>query len=228
MAIMEVLLQQSYFEQECINRWNYRSSGTPASVSLSFALASAMGFVIGGGTAFTPGSVAESIQDLVSSSVNFVQVEARNVYSVTDFYNTPFAAGTDGDVSATNGVSPATAYGLRSNRTRNDIRRGMKRFVGVSEGNVSSGGVVVDPGLTALELVASRMTAPITYDDEGNTITFDPIIVSKEKYTTPSGKFAYRYYATEAEQLMHIMDSIIWSAYTQTRTQVSRQYGRGR
>lgn len=228
MPIMEVILQTSYFGQECINRWNYLSSGTPAAVSHSFALASAMGWITGGGTDFPADTVAESIQELVSQSVDFIQVEVKNVYSVVDFYNTPFPSGTDGDVSATNGISPTSAYGLFSSRSRSDIRRGMKRFVGVTEGSISSGGVVVAPGLTTLGELASRMSDDLEYDDEGNTLTYSPIIVSKEKYTTPSGRSAYRYYGTEAEQLMHIMDSIIWQPYPETRTQVSRQYGRGR
>jgi hypothetical protein len=78
--------------------------------------------------------------------------------------------------------------------------------------------------------VAGAMNAVLTYIDEGNTLTFTPIVAAKEKYQSNTNpvRFAYRYYASEALQLQHIMSSIIWSAYDTVRTQVSRQYGRGR
>jgi hypothetical protein len=75
------------------------------------------------------------------------------------------------------------------------------------------------------------MGAIITYDDEGNTISFAPAIVGKEKYTPDPLKpdrYAYRYYPTLAEQMEHVAQGFNWDVYNQVRTQVSRQYGRGR
>lgn len=45
MPIMEVVLTQNYYGQEIINRFNYRASGTPAAVTYSFALVSALGAI---------------------------------------------------------------------------------------------------------------------------------------------------------------------------------------
>lgn len=71
------------------------------------------------------------------------------------------------------------------------------------------------------------MSATLTYDDSGNTLTFTPCIAQKEEYTTPRGKKAYKYYPTEVAQAAHLASGIAWSYYPQTRTQGSRQYGRG-
>jgi hypothetical protein len=45
MPLYEVVLEQRYYNQQVVNRWNYVGSGTPASVTGSFALLSALGFI---------------------------------------------------------------------------------------------------------------------------------------------------------------------------------------
>lgn len=226
MAIMELVFRSFYAEQECINRWNYVASGTPAAVSLSFALVSAFGAVYSGGTP-PADTLLNAIWSQVTTGVNFGEVEAKNVYSILDFYTRPFAAGQTGGV-VTAGMSPSVAIGYRTNRVRSDIRRGTKRFVGVPESSSGDLGVIDSAALTGLQNIATKMGDVLSYDDEGNTITFTPAICSKQEYTTPSGKRAYRYYSTEATQLEHTATGILWELYANTRTQVSRQYGRGR
>ena len=75
--------------------------------------------------------------------------------------------------------------------------------------------------------LATAMGATLNYTDEGNALSFAPAIISKEKYTTPSGKEAYKYYASEVLQAAHTATGILWEIYGETRTQGSRQYGRG-
>jgi hypothetical protein len=227
--IYELTLFQRFGGQQCINRWNYLLTGTPAAVTGSFALIDAFGGVI---PALTPGVFPEDtnmryIQDLVSSGVQFEALMAKAVYDVTDFYELPYVPAPTGGAGG-DSASPTVAFGFRSTRTRTDIRRGMKRFVGVPESAVTTAGSIASAVVPALEDLADGMAAALTYDDEGNTLTFTPIIVSKEPYT-PSGSTSqsYRYYPTLAEQLDHIAQSILWQPYAQTRTQVSRQIGRG-
>lgn len=229
MPIMEVVVEGRYFNQQTIARWNYLSSGTPAAVSFSFAGASALGLVLGAGdTDFPVDSMARAWQDLVTGEFQFVQMQVRDVYNPVDFYASPFPSGVDGNRSEAGGVSPATAFGFRSSRTRLDIRRGFKRFAGVVDSAIGNGGVIESADVARMNTLATAMSATAEYDDEGQTISFAPIIVSKEKYMPPdSTKYAYRYYATEAEQMNRIMTGIIWSGYAQTRTQTSRQYQRG-
>ena len=227
MPLYEVVLEQRYMQQQCINRWNYVGSGTPAAVVPSFGLLSALG-MIANITTLEDGTVAGEIQALQNSQVIFVQATARAVYVDEDFYANPFVANTVGNVgSLATSMSPLDAYGFRSNRVRQSIGRGYKRFVGMDEVFSGDGGLITTAARDQMTLIATAMGETLTYDDEGNTLTFIPCIVQKEKYTAPSGKDAYRYYATETLQAAHLAQGINWEGYAQQRSQTSRQYGRG-
>jgi len=224
MAIMELVMRGTYFNQLTVNRFNYEASGTPAAASLSFALQYA--FFGGAGAAPTASSVVGQLIDIVVNNWVLTEIEVRDVYSVTDFYTRPFITPVTGEQTG-EAMAPFNAYGFRTNRVRADIGRGFKRFAGVTEAGVEEGGIIGAGFLPAVQEVATAMSATLTYDDEGNTLTFVPIVVQKQEYTTPSGKPAYRYYASEATQEAHIAAGVLWEAYPQVRSQVSRQYGRG-
>lgn len=228
MAILELVVQQSYYNQLVVNRYHYISSGTPASVTPSFALCYATGYIASRVSAglFPNATLAGQVQGMQTSGVQTIAAYARNLYSNTDFYESPFPTPPVG-INGGEGLSPAVAYGFYASRVRTDIRRGMKRIVGVSESSQSAGGTITGSSMPALVNIAGQLGATLTYDDEGNTITLVPCILGLEEYTTPSGKRAYRPYATEAAQLAHVAQGMTWTPYTSTRTQVSRQYGRG-
>lgn len=235
MPIYEVILQQNFQNQQIVNRWNYLANGTPASVTGSFALVSALGGIYDGAAvppAYPPTKLMRIIAAMQSNLVTFDLLGAKNLYSVTDFYESPFVQPLTGVVSASEAAAPFIAYGFRTNRVRSDIRRATKRFVGVNEGNMNAGGSILSTWITgAMKNVADAMSATLTYDDEGNTITFIPIVCSKEKYNPDPDepdKFAYRYYASETLQLQHSAQGILWDSYPNVRSQVSRQIGRGR
>lgn len=233
MPLMEVVLQQQYQNQEIINRWNYMASGTPATVTLSFALTSALGAIAVAGV-YDAAKLMRKIADIQVSAVSFILLTVRSVYSTTDFYSLPFIEPLVGQAAQGDAVSPIVAYGFRTNRVRSDIRRATKRFVGVGETAMAAGGTITGAFLTTqLAALATAMGASLTYVDEGNTLTFAPVVVGKEKYNpNPSDptapQVAYRYYATEALQGAHIAQGIVWDPYTQVRSQVSRQFGHGR
>lgn len=232
MALFEVVLSQSYGSQQIINRWTYEGSGVPASVSMSFALISALGAIPSVGV-YDVNKLMRKIAGTQVSAVSFVGIQAKNIYLPTDFYATPFTTPLTGD-NAGEGMSPANATGYRTNLVRTDISRAYKRFAGVSESNVGALGGMNSGFVTgAMAALAAEMTEVQTYVDEGNTLTFAPVVLSKLKYdpnpNNPDGNHvAYKYYATEALQLQHIARSIIWEPYNTMRTQTSRQYGRGR
>jgi len=227
MPLYEVVLEERYYNQSCINRWNYLGSGTPAAVTGSFALLTAMG-LIGLSTALPTDTVGRAIQNMQNTAVTFIQATARAIYVDTDFYANPFLVGTTGAQNAAGDtLSPTNAFGFRSSRVRQSIGRGYKRFVGMAEFDLNNGGIMSSGALTNMEAVRAAMGETLTYDDEGNTLTFTPCIAQKEEYTTPSGKKAYRYYPTEVAQSTHLAQGITWEIYTNQRTQNSRQYGRG-
>jgi hypothetical protein len=233
--VMEVVLDQTYAGQQIINRWNYLANGTPAAVSFSFALTSALGAIfdeVAVPPGYPPTGLMQLIAAIQNTGVTFNSLTVKNVYSVTDFYSTLFVNSLVGARTG-EGNSPAVAFGFFTNRVRSDIRRATKRFTGVSEGESGALGVIVAGASTMLTTLADAMSDVLEYDDEGNNLTFTPCVVSKQRYNSDTQLAdaegnAYRYYPTESEQLEHVADSIFWDWYPQVRTQTSRQYGKGR
>lgn len=235
MPIMEATLTQEYFGQITQTRFNYLASGTPAAVTFSFGLVSAMGAVydpLGVPAGYPNTGLMARIAQVQNDQVTFLGLAIRDVYSNTDFFEQVFVEPLIGEAAGTIPSSPVLSYGFKTNRTRSDIRPGQKRFVGVDDGFTSPGGVI-SPGFFAgqINALAVKMAEILTYEDQGNTLSYEPIIVGKEKYEVPGSnpiRHAYRYYeAGEAAQLQHIMQSITWTPKERVRTQTSRQYGRG-
>lgn len=225
--LYELTMFGTYFNQAIVNRWNYVSTGTPAAVLPSFALCAAFGAIAVDGVDPETTLLYKIRLGLVTAfSINSIVARAASLYAPTDFYERPFVTPVTGIV-ASEGLSPMSAIGYRTNRVRLDIDRGTKRFTGVPEIYTQTGGVITEASFGYYEDVAEAMTANLTYTDEGASLTFAPCIVSKESYTTGSGKTAYKYYPTLAEQMEHVATSIIWQPYTTVRSQTSRQYGRG-
>lgn len=228
MAILEAVISQQYQGQQVINRYYYVSSGTPAAVSLSFALLSAMGYLSSGIVSgnFPLGTLARAIQGVQHNSLSYVSAAARNVYSDTDFYENPYP-GTVVGIQPGTATSPVLAYGYQSNRVRQSIRRGSKRYAGVTEEVLTQGGAYEAASLGSLEDIAAELSATLTYDDEGNTLTFVPAVVSLKPPSTPPITPSYTFWPTEAEQLNRTATGVLFALQPRVRTQVTRQYGRG-
>lgn len=227
--LFELTVRQAYEEQEIINRFHYNSEGTPTGQTLSFLLTLAFGAIPAGEPPTYPTDAPlYGIRGMQATTLLYTEIEARAMYDVVDFYTRPFTDGLAGRRVGEVGMSPANAVGFRTNRVRTDIRRGMKRFAGVTEEYFTAGGALLPSSITDAENVAALLSEELNVVSGGVTITFTPVVLSFEPYTTPSGNTAYRPYATLAEQLNHMATGIVWSPYLNQRTQVSRQYGRGR
>lgn len=226
--LYEITLTGRYNNQLTISRWNYTSTSTPAGISRSQALLIAFG----GAPDLTPsfdwleGSIMEEMSAMVSDGQFWTEVMVRAVYDPLDFFTNPLPTNARGAKTGTP-QSGGLAFKFRTNRVRQDIRRGTKSFAGVTESDTGLYGVIESGTIAQMNSLASKMSAPLTYSDEGNTLIFAPVVVSKEEYTTPSGKKAYRY-RDEEEQDDYIASSIVWQAVTETRTQRSRMVGNGR
>lgn len=225
--LYEVTLRQSYFGQQCINRFHYNSAGTPAAVSGSFALVSAMGFIPDAelGT-YDETKLFHKLRLIQSTSLTYTEVEARALYDVVDFYTRPWSPPAPG-LSGGEAGAPFLATGFRSNRVRTDIRRSFKRFAGISESAVAAGGAIDGGVLATLATQAAALSAVLTYDDEGNTLTFSPCVLSFDKVVSEGEPDKYVPYPTLAEQLEHVAQGIVYAPQPQVRSQVSRQYNRG-
>jgi hypothetical protein len=228
MPLYEIVLEQLYAGQQIINRWNYISSDIPEGESGALLALVGMGFM-GYDTIdpFWEDSIAYLLRNEQSGGVEFVQAIAKNLYSVTDFYTYAFPPDTNGLATGSSGLSPATAVGFATDRTRADIRRGQKRFVGVTEASVIQGGLLDPTSEAAWQAVGNAMADLNIVPVDATTVTFTPYVFGRESYTTSSGRTAYKYYETAAEQLEHTAKINQWNVKPQTRTQVSRQYGRG-
>lgn len=226
--LLEVTLMQNLQGQEIINRWNYEGTGTPEGVNMSQALLSAMGAEWTPGTpgSFPAGTIFDLLRPIQTADCQFVQVVARNIVPGADFFEIPFPTNVLGTTTGAC-VSPFVAFGFNTNRKTTAIRRGQKRFAGVSESAIGVGGVIESATMTALEALAVEMSAVLHYTAGGNSLTFAPRIVQKEKVVGTDGKVKYRYFADEAVQLEHSYSGFVWSPKTQVRSQTSRQYGHG-
>lgn len=223
MAIYEVTLNSTFFNNRCVNRWNYVSSGIPAAVSGSFGLAFAFGLAPVGGSS----TIFGNIKTATSNQVTYESYRIVNLYEPEDFYSAPFGTPQVGSL-ASDAMGPVNAWGFRTNQVTLAISRGTKRFVGVPEAEVIGGGLV-GGSINTSQLIplATKMGAILTYTDEGTPITYSPAVLGRQEYTTPSGKTAYRKWPTEADQLAHAAIGITWEPYATVRSQTSRQYGRG-
>lgn len=227
--LYEVVLKSVYQGEDCFNRWNYEGFGTPAAVTPSFGLVFALGAVEDGGI-YPVDRLMNLLSVPISSSVTFVDILVKAIYDPADFYASPFVEPLIGKIDG-DGLPAFNAFGFRTNRVRRDIRRATKRIVGVPEGN-QAGGVVGAGTLTQLDTIAAEMSRTLTYNDEGNTLTFVPTIVHKQRYNPDTGLpaddgRAYRYYPTPEEQAPWLAQGFEWSPYPDVRSQSSRQHGHG-
>jgi hypothetical protein len=227
MAFIRLTLRQQMVEQTVINTFDFQTSGVPAAVSLSFALVSAFGCIPNGASVYPSDAPFHFMRQMQGVSIEHLEAEARNLYSVTDFYTRPFQGGLAG-LYAEGTQGPFVSFGLLTNRVRTDIKRGFKRIAGVPKSADAGEGNVSPTFLGYLNDFAESLSAPLTYDDEGNTITFNSVVLGLEEYTTPNNNRAYKPYPTEVAQSAHVASGLLWSPYDTLRSQVTRQRGRGR
>jgi len=225
MALYEVVLRQRYFDQLCINVWNYITLPGIGVTPSALELLTLMGFIPSGDPlAFPDPSIADFLVQIQPDEVSFLSAEARELYSVTDFYEAAYSPPIVGINNATQATTPFNAYGLFTARVRTDIRRGFKRIAGVTEGNVLDGGEVGAEMLAVLTSLADAMSEQLT----GATAVYSPAVISREKIVDPeTGKVTYQLYEDEAEQEEHTAFPLVWAPYEFIRSQTSRQYGRG-
>lgn len=227
MPIYEVTLRQTYFGQRLINRFHYVGDNPSEGSQGAFSLINAMGFVgTGSPVTYPVGSLFSLLRAIQATVLQYDEVEARNLYQPTDFFVRPFPSPTVG-LSGGEPSSPVLSLGFRTNRVRTDVGRGFKRFAGVSESALSAGGLIDAGVLASLAPLAAALSADLSYTSGAEIYNFAACVLSFESYETPSGRTAYRPYATEAEQLAHAATPVIYAAMDRVRTQNSRQYGRG-
>jgi len=225
MALYEVTLRQRYFDQLSINVFSYFSPTGGLATPSALELLTLMGFIPSGDPlAFPDGSIADLLWNSQVAETLFLSVEARELYSVTDFYEAAYSPAIPGGNDGGQGAPPFVAMGLYTARVRLDVKRGFKRFVGIGESFIDAGGVINSGMLAGLSALAEGMSDVLG----GVSAFYNPCVISREKVIDPEdGKVSYELYPTEAEQEEHIAYPLVWTPYNEVRSQVSRQYGRG-
>lgn len=192
---------------------------------MSFALIYALGFTNPPLEPSTGVDFWSRLRQLQSASVLNTLVTARDIHSDTDFWSNPLAnaPGLRGGDDSPSFI----AFPFRTNQVTKKVRPGQKRIVGVLDTDMSAGGTIVQATRDIMDNLAIEMTEVQSYDDSGQVLTFKPAVCAREAYTTPSGGTAYRYYATEAEQLTNTAQSVVWTRKGNVTSQVTRKVGRG-
>lgn len=224
MPLYEVTVRGSLYGQSTVNVFSYAVPDVLLATPTAAELLALLGFVPIGDPAELPtDTLFAAWRALVSVDVNFLSAEARELYSLTDFFEVAYSPAEVGG-QANSAFSPFVAFGLFSNRVRTDIRRGFKRLAGVTEAQVDAGGVLASGAETDLALVATRMSAMLA----GAAADYFPAVISREKITDEvTGKVTYQLYDDPAVQYDHTAVGVTYAGYENVRSQTSRQYGRG-
>lgn len=225
MALYEITLRQSYYGQVCINVFSYVTLPGIGVTPNALELLTLAGFIPEGSpAAFPDGTLADAIFTFQSSAVSFLSAEARELYSVTDFYEAAYSPAIAGNLDTGDDMSPFVSFGFYTARVRTDIRRGYKRFVGVTEGIIDNGGLIGSGIVSALTTGAEKLSEELA----GSTAVYSPCVISREKVVDPdTGSVSYRLYEDEATQEEHVANPLVYTFYDAVRSQTSRQYGRG-
>lgn len=227
MPVMSLKIDRRYNGQQCISEYHYVASGVPAAVSLSFALAAAWGVIDTAGL-YDAAKPFGTLRGIQNDQVQYRECVVKDLYSVTDFYTTPFLANTVGVSGGGAGsMAPFIACEFRTNRIRADIRRGFKRYEGLDESASDPFGTISAAFLALMHTHALAISSTLTYTDEGNSLTFTPCVISLKKNTTDPDQGTYIKWPTEAEQLAHLASGVVYNEQLVSTTQNSRKQGRG-
>jgi len=154
--VMKLTLQTTYLGEICQNVFYYDVSGVdPSTADLLVVFAT---------------DVIPDIQNIVSSAVSFVNLDAINLDDPTDFSNVAIV-GTPG-ARPTDPSPPFLAWGYTYNRTSRVVRSGAKRFVGIAEGDMDEG-IAVTGILAALDALGAQLSTSLVGPIGG---VYEPII----------------------------------------------------
>jgi hypothetical protein len=224
--LLQLRVEQRTFGQMCLNTFDFAETTPEPLTGASFALATAFG-LIPVAAAYPAATPFRLWRDLIDNSVEYIRFTIRTLYSVTDFYEAGFLPSTFGLVATANeAMSPTLAYGITSNRVRTDVRRGSKRFAGVTETAVGDGGTVVPSALANWQLFCNSISVPITATVAGQAYSFSSSVLPKQTPGDNVGQVG-EFWPTYSAQLAKSAIGLAWTPQQYIRTQVSRQYGRG-
>lgn len=207
--IFQVVMQQSYLGQTCLNAFYYRQTSENTDPDIESAEALAPAFDL---------NITPAIADLQVDAVQFETLETINLFNPADLNSRNITTVTEGAITAIDALPSYVASEFRTSRVTRAIRRGFKRFTGLDE-SMMTVGVLAPAYLAAAGALSVALSMNIQRLNEPLTPIFQPVIVKRIKYTTSSGSEAYRLPTSQAE-LEYFAANFI---YTRITTQNSRK-----
>lgn len=151
----------------------------------------------------------------LNNHLTLSEIQVLNLFDLADFQLSSL-----GPVSGVRGgdaLPPAAAFGFFSNRSTRAVRRGQKRFMGVSESDQEQGDIL-PAAYTVLGTLASAMAQTIS---TGSPLqSFVPVVVKRIPYVV-GGETRYRLPTNLAEAT--VMRVTQWFYQDQVTNQVSRK-----
>jgi hypothetical protein len=212
-----------------INEFNLLNNSLSEATNASLNIIESLGYNSGAPTAPVASSVLDTYRGISNTGVAITQLYCRDVYNVNDFAQvTVSGSGWDGNRAGTPAPS-FQATKIKSTRTRQDIKSGFKALPpGLLADVTTATGTLSSAYITLMQTLCTRLsngTSPFVGPIQA---FFGWAIVGKEKYTTPSGRTAYRYYQDPVVQAEHIATPVTWAPVERATTQTTRKLGRGR
>jgi hypothetical protein len=210
MAIYELVMQYTVYEQECQNRFYYKS-GTPGDVA-NGAEDVCVGFEL---------TCAAAIEDVWTGQVGGVDwhlLKARDLYNALDFYENTTVGRVGTNTDTTPAVPSFTSVSLRSPRYRVGRNRWYKRFAGIPEGTLDG-----NEWNDAVNQAALEAALVDTFVGVSSGATMTPLHLFLEKTVAEgTGKITYAPYEDEAIQRFwaHTVDQVDYHRMTTQRTRL--------
>lgn len=195
---------------QVINVFFYQASPSSASAT-----------AIGLRTSFDA-AVRVAMQGILSTGLFFNSIDTVNLFDNSDFENYLYAVRPAG-LRPGQIIPSFNAFKFKSAKPTSSQQPARKAFGYISETDVGGSSIVTGGSFqTAANTLATQLGTNLVL---AGPMTFQPVIVRRIPYTTPSGKPAYRLPEGLGESTT--FPAINWSYDTVIRPQVSRTFGRG-
>jgi len=228
--IYTATLQGRYFGQLVINRFQFISSSDVDARDGCQALANALGAVDTAGVVqtnpFPAGTLMGSLEILQVPALEYIAMEVLTPYDPFGLFERIFPAGTTGDNQAgDDNLAPFVACSIRSDRVRRDVRRGFKRFCGLTEADITATGLVATT-LGRLGDIATSISGTITGDADTLNVAFQSAVVPLKR-VPGSDPPQYELFDNESLAVSASAFPLTYEAEDKVTTQNSRKIGRG-
>lgn len=227
--LMEIVLQGITPTGMYLNKFNVYNNSLSGTTVASLPILETLGYDPSAPTASKVGSILEGFQLMTPNTFEWSQLYCRDIYNVGDFAQINVSgSGWQGKRAGTPEYS-AFVGKLKSTRTRQDIKAGFKALPPLIQADVVNGaGALSGTVIGMMNTICNRLDDGLdVYIGVGFNF-FGWTIAQKEKYTTDSGKTAYRYYDTLEAQAEKLATPVKWVPIERASTQNSRKFGKGR